>query len=119
MLSSLGVQRFYEPWQPKVGDRVRIHISPECRFPEIPHSVIDGAIGTVINLFKQAEIMITTNGQWHLRGPADESEAAHRVVVKTDPGIYYDFDIGTGKQPYTLMCLVAVLEIEPLITIKP
>lgn len=45
---------FWEPWQPKVGDRVRVRVSSECQ--QHPHSIdvdtrdgVDGLTGTVMD----------------------------------------------------------------------
>lgn len=58
--------QFWEPWQPQVGDRVRVMLSPECRAvfrsrwadsrqlmnaPSLTHIAgEDGRVGTVIDI---------------------------------------------------------------------
>jgi hypothetical protein len=48
----MHVAEIYEPWVPRVGDRVRIRLSPECavgreQLPRGHDPSIDGALGSV------------------------------------------------------------------------
>jgi hypothetical protein len=52
----------YEPWSPKVGDRVRVRLSGECRWDrdgaaedDPSHdAILDGQLGTVVEIDRPA-----------------------------------------------------------------
>lgn len=60
-------QEYFEPWQPDVGQRVRIRLNPECRHFADEHVAFDGRTGTIIGVLD--------------RGHRD---AAHRFRVSLD-----------------------------------
>lgn len=88
--------QIWEPWQPKVGDRVRINVSAECRTFHLPPR--GGGLQTV--LMPQEQVRLYANGQIgvveKISDPEpDESaeDAAHRFYVtdgKPSPSVGWD-----------------------------
>jgi hypothetical protein len=58
---------FYEPWAPDVGQRVRVHLNPECRHFDGNQSTFEGRVGTVTGVLEQGN-----------------AEPAHRFRVTLD-----------------------------------
>lgn len=70
---------FWEPWLPKIGDRVRIRISAECqtRWCRQDNHITDGEVAVVLmsgnDLAELAGGQQTTDGHAYMAGiPADE-----------------------------------------------
>jgi hypothetical protein len=65
---------FWEPWQPEVGQRVRVLSRPECFYCREDEAAEAGAAGVVTSLKESP----------YLTGSADPGEAAHHIWVQFD-----------------------------------
>lgn len=83
----------WEPWTPKVGDRVRIRFSAECRGhveesnPDAERA--DGAIGTVIEWPKKKSanhpITVAYDAPWWSPEVGATCFAGHWAVIELEP----------------------------------
>lgn len=97
---------FYEPWQPKVGDRVRVRLSGECQAVCIYYrragaplhkNIPDGRIGTVV----EGHPMIDANdARLHARD-------GHTYPVEFDDAVLAPYGFIVGSH-------FAATELEPL-----
>lgn len=65
---------YFEPWQPREGQRVRVRLNPECRHFEDPQASFEGRLGTVIAVLERGH-----------RDPAHR----YRVVLDGDVWSYW------------------------------
>lgn len=84
--------RFYEPWTPLVGQRVRVRLSGECRQDHYPEE--DGRIGTMSELVDWDEVDEDDSRE----PPAPPEMRAHRYIVDFDVPFLSPDD--TGLPPW-------------------
>lgn len=98
------LDRPYEPWRPRIGQRVRVRLSGECQFvypSGTKHfAVSDAAIGTILNGLPFANC------------DHSDHQTAHRYCVVFEPPVLVE-QIGTYRHWLHSQCFAAI-ELEPL-----
>lgn len=105
--------RYYEPWSPKLGDRVRVHIRLEC---EADHAGQPSHTGTVTEVTPTEEIDLSDDEILQTVGEGDDPDEylrsvraydGHRIWVSYDEPFFLTT---TGRPLKHDLCAVVELE---------
>jgi hypothetical protein len=110
------VVEYWEPWTPKVGDRVRVHLSGECLGYHASEQ--DGVLGTVDDIIDFADIEAD-----NATAPTPEDVITREDIAGHIYSIVYDapisirlskWEVALGFSPYEEDDLFAAAELEPI-----
>ena len=97
-------EAIWEPWRPAVGDRVRVRLSGECPWHELPDDLVPEATGTATSGYEGVVVPFPSDAPRDLPIVA---EGGHRIFV--------EFDTPRDMGDWTLVgAFYAAIELEPL-----